>query len=72
MGDLDKLIVVKGFKKLPKSNKSTNLVTLVVTRRQTDKTSINRERESTVKVKEQISLNVNWRRKQDGGSATNR
>ena len=45
MGDLDKLIVVKGFKKLPKSNKSTNLVTLVVTRRQTDKASINRERE---------------------------
>ena len=30
MGDLGKLIVVKGFKKLPKSNKSPNLVTLVV------------------------------------------
>ena len=26
--DLDKLIVAKGFKKLPKSNKSPNLVTL--------------------------------------------
>ena len=30
MRDLDKLIVAKGFKKLPpKSNKSRNLVTLV-------------------------------------------
>ena len=30
MGDLGKLIVAKGFKKLPKSNKLPNLVTLVV------------------------------------------
>ena len=29
VGDLDKLIVAKGFEKLPKSNKSPNLVTLV-------------------------------------------
>ena len=28
VGDLGKLIVAKGFKKLPKSNKSPNLVTL--------------------------------------------
>ena len=28
MGDLGKLIVAKGFKNLPKSNKSPNLVTL--------------------------------------------
>ena len=28
LGDLDKLIVAKGFKKLPKSKKSPNLVTL--------------------------------------------
>ena len=31
VGDLGKLIVAKGFKKLPKSNKSPNLVTLLVT-----------------------------------------
>ena len=30
MGDLGKLIVAKGFKKLPKYNKLPNLVTLVV------------------------------------------
>ena len=30
VGDLDKLIVAKGFEKLPKSNKSPNLVTLKV------------------------------------------
>ena len=30
VGDLDKLIVAKGFKSCPKSNKSPNLVTLVV------------------------------------------
>ena len=29
-GDLGKLFVAKGFEKLPKSNKSPNLVTLVV------------------------------------------
>ena len=29
VGDLGKLIVAKGFEKLPKSNKSPNLVTLV-------------------------------------------
>ena len=29
VGNLGKLIVAKGFKKLPKSNKSPNLVTLV-------------------------------------------
>ena len=29
VGDLGKLIVAKGFKKLPKSNKSPNLVTLI-------------------------------------------
>ena len=28
MGDLGKIIVAKGFKKCPKSNKSSNLVTL--------------------------------------------
>ena len=32
MGDLGKLIVAKGFKKLPKSNKLPNLVTLVVSK----------------------------------------
>ena len=31
VGDLGKLIVAKGFEKLPKSNKSPNLVTLVAT-----------------------------------------
>ena len=31
VGDLDKLVVAKGFKKLPKSNKLPNLVTLVPT-----------------------------------------
>ena len=30
VGDLGKLIASKGFKKLPKSNKSPNLVTLIV------------------------------------------
>ena len=30
VGDLGKLIVAKGFKKLPKSNKSPNLVTLAI------------------------------------------
>ena len=30
VGDLDKLIVAKGFEKLPKDQKSPNLVTLVV------------------------------------------
>ena len=30
--DLDKLIVAKGFKKLPKVQKSLNLVTLAVTK----------------------------------------
>ena len=30
VGDLDKLIVAKGFKKLPKSNKLPNLVTLLL------------------------------------------
>ena len=29
VGDLDKLIVTKGFKKLPKVNKLPNLVTLL-------------------------------------------
>ena len=29
VGDLDKLIVAKGFKTCPKSNKSPNLVTLL-------------------------------------------
>ena len=29
VGELGKLIVTKGFKKLPKSNKSTNLITLL-------------------------------------------
>ena len=29
VGDLDKLIVAKGFKNCPKSNKSPNLVTLL-------------------------------------------
>ena len=30
VGDLDKLIVAKGFKSCPKSNKSPNLVTLLI------------------------------------------
>ena len=34
VGDLGKLIVDKGFKKLPKSNKSPNLITLMVTNAQ--------------------------------------
>ena len=32
LGDLGKLIVAKGFKSCPKSNKSPNLVTLLVSR----------------------------------------
>ena len=34
VGDLGKLIVAKGFKKLPKVQKSPNLVTLPTTRMQ--------------------------------------